>query len=184
MHSSGYDDRKRLNDIFQIGDILKQEQFMRARQPRELPKIDIGGTLFYLDLRLNEFRECENFMNRLNLDDLNEIEGGYLVCFDPKTKNYFDGGQVEFEKRKEVGLVWVTLPTLQEMDPMGFKLLMDEINVGLPIMAPANFFKALHENENNQLEKILAKAGLLYKIKQHTPLLEKKTRVKSKGKKL
>lgn len=157
---------------------------MSGRRPRELPKINIGGTLFYLDLRLNEFRECENFMNRLNLDDLNEIEGGYLVCFDPKTKNYFEGGQEEFEKRKDVDLVWVTLLTLQEMDPLGFKWLMGEINVGSPLMAPANFSKALYENENNQLEKILDKASLLYKTKNHSPLLEKKTRVKSKGKKL
>jgi hypothetical protein len=175
---------ERLNDIFQIGEIIKRGYFMGGRQARELPKIDIGGTLFYLDLRLNEFRECDNFINRINLDDLNEIEGGYQVWFDPKTKNYFEGSQDEFEKRKEVDLLWVKLPTLQVMDPMGFEWLMEEIREGSPIIARAHFQKVYHENESNQLEKVLDKAGLLYKTKNHPPVLEKKHQVKSKGKKL
>lgn len=157
---------------------------MSGRQARELPKIDIGGTKFYLDLRLNEFRECDNFMNRLRLDDLIETEEGYGVCFDPKTKNLFDGTPEEFEKRKETGLIWVQLPRLQEMDPLGFEWLMDEIREGSPIIAPAHLQRVYQEAESNQLEKVLDKAGLLYKTKNHPSLLEKKTRTKSKGKKL
>ena len=175
---------ERLNDIFHIGEILKLNYCMSSRQARELPKIDIGGTMFYLDLRLNEFRECENFANRLNLDDLNEIEGGYQVCFDPNTKNFFEGSTEEFDQRKDVDLVWVKLPSLQEMDPMGFKWLMEEIKEGSPIIAPSHFNKVYHENESNQIEQVLDKAGLLYKTKDHPPLLEKKRESKSKGKKL
>ncbi len=176
---------ERLNDIFSIGEILQLGQFMSNRQARELPKIDIGGTLFYLDLRLNEFRECANFMNRLNLDDLVEIEGGYLVCFDLNSKNSFVGSKDEFDQRKDVDLQWVKLPSLQEMDPLGFGWLMDEIREGSPIIAPAHFNKAYHEKESQQLETVLDKAGLLYKSKQHPPLLEKKSRSsKSNGKKL
>ena len=157
---------------------------MSGRQARELPKIDIGGTLFYLDLRLNEFRECDNFMNRMHLDDLNEIEGGYQVCFDPRTKNYFEGEPDEFEKRMEVDLLWVKLPTLQVMDPLGFEWLMQEFRDGASITVRKDLSKAYHENEVNQLEKVLDKAGLLYKTKNQSPVLEKRHQVKSKGKKL
>lgn len=175
---------ERLNDIYPIGEILRRNQFMSERKARELPKIDIGGTKFYLDLRLNEFRECDNFMNRLRLDDLIETEEGYGVCFDPKTRNIFEGSIEEFETRKEAGLIWVQLPSLQEMDPLGFGWLMEEIRKGSPIIAPAHLQRVYQEAETNQLEKILDKAGLLYKTKNHPPLLEKKAKTKSKGKKL
>lgn len=171
-------------DIFRIGDTVMRKQYMSERQARELPKIDIGRIKFYLDLRLNEFRECSNFMNRMNLDDLHEIEGGYLVCFDPNTKNYFEGSKEEFDHRKDGDLIWVKLPTLQQMDPLGFKWLLQEFSDGSPITARPHQGEAYHENESTQLEKILDKAGLLYKTKNHPPLLEKKPRAKSKGKKL
>ncbi len=157
---------------------------MSSRMARELPKIEIGGTMFYLDLRLNEFRECNDFMNRMNLDDMNEIESGYLICFDLKTKNYFHGDLQEFEKRKDLNLIWVKLPMLQEMDPIGFGWLIEEMKEGFPIIAPAHFQKVYRENDSNQLEKVLEKAGLLYKTKNHPPLLEKKSETKSKQKKL
>ncbi len=157
---------------------------MNGRQARELPRIDVGGIQFYLDLRLNELRECTNFLNRLNLDNLNEIEGGYLVCFDPNTKNYFEGSKEEFDHRKDVDLLWVKLPTLQQMDPLGFEWLMQEFREGSPITVRPHQSKANQENESTQIENVLAKAGLLYKTKKQNPLLEKKPRAKSKGKKL
>ena len=175
---------ERLNDIFRIGDTVMREQYMNGRKARELPKINLGGIKFYLDLRLNEFRECSNFMNRLNLDNLNEIEGGYLVCFDPNTKNYFEGSKEEFDHRKDVDLLWVKLPTLQQMDPLGFEWLIQEFRDESPITMQPHQSKAYQENETTQLENVLAKAGLLYKTKNQPPLLEKKQRVKSKGKKL
>lgn len=173
-----------LNDIYPIGEILRLNQFMSDRQARELPKIEIGGTKFYLDLRLNEFRECDNFMNRLNLDDLIQMEAGYMVCFDPKARNLFKGSPEEYERRKEADLIWVHLSTLQEMDPLGFGWLMDEIKEGSPLVKPAHLQKVYQEMENIQLEKVLDKAGLLYKTKNHPPLLEKKARNKSKGRRL
>lgn len=157
---------------------------MSERQARELPKIEIGGTLFYLDLRLNEFRECENFMNRMSLDSLHEIEGGYMVCFDPNTKNYFEGNREEFDHRKDVDLLWVKLPSLQEMDPPGFGWLMQEFKEGSVITVRSHLSKTVREYENNQLEKVLDNAGLLYKTNNHSSLLEKRTQAKSKGKKL
>jgi len=173
-----------LNDVYPIREILKSGYFMIGRQARELPKIDIGGTMFYLDLRLNEFRECENFMNRMNLNKLNETEGGYEVCFDPKTKNYFEGSKEEFERRKDDDLVCVNLPTLQDMDPLGFGWLMEEFGEGSSITVRPQVSKAYHENESNQVELELDKAGLLFIKKNHPPLLEQKKQLRSKGKKL
>ncbi len=157
---------------------------MSGRKARELPKIDIGGTLFYLDMRLNEFRECDNFMNRMNLNDLNEIEGGYLVCFDPDTKNYFEGSKESFDHRKDLDLVWVRLPTLQEMDPKGFEWLAEEIKEGSTIMNPANYQKMKLENETNKMEDVLGKAGLLFKPVKNHNLLPKKADGKSIKRKL
>ncbi len=157
---------------------------MSGRQARELPKIDIGGIQFYLDLRLNEFRECSNFMNRLDLNDLHEIEGGYQICFDPKTKIIFEDSKQEFGNRKDVDLLWIKLPKLQQMDPLGFEWLMQEFREGSPITIQPHLSKAYKENERTQIESVLSKDGVLYKSKNQHHLLEKKSRAKSKGKKI
>lgn len=175
---------ERLNDIYPIGEILNLGHFMSERRARELPKIDIGGTMFYLDLRLNEFREVDNFMNRLDLNKLFETEGGYEFFYDRKTKNYFEGNEEAFKNLKDTDLIHVRLPTLQEMDPPGFRWLMQEFAEGSPITVRPQMSKAAREYKNNQLEMVLDKAGLLYRPRNHPPLLEKKTRVESNGKKL
>jgi len=101
---------ERLNDTFYISEILKQQVFMSSRVARELPKIDIGGTMFYLDLRLNEFREIENFANRINLDEFYEtVKGEYKLWFDKGTKNLFLGSPEEFVINTKA--VEVTLPS-------------------------------------------------------------------------
>ncbi len=118
-------DGVRLNDIFHIGEILKHQSFMSSRRARELPKIDIGGTMFFLDLRMNEFREVENFANRIDLDELYETGAGELkLAFNKDTKNLFEGDREELAAHKNV--VVVTLPSQQKMDPLGFVWLMEE----------------------------------------------------------
>lgn len=98
---------------------------MSSRRARQLPIIDIGGTKFYLDLRLNEFREFDNFANRIDLDDLYETVTGGLVCwFDTKEKNLFAGTHNDFYANKNA--VEIRLPSQQEMDPLGFVWLMED----------------------------------------------------------
>lgn len=87
---------------------------------RELPKISIGGTEFYLDLRLWEFRDVDDFMNRINIDDLFDTETGFVLCFDPITKNLFQGTEEEYQQLKD-SLKIIELPSLGELDAIGWK---------------------------------------------------------------
>ena len=175
---------QRLNDIYPIDEVLMIQYAMSGREARKLPKIKIAGVEFYLDLRLNEFREADNFMNRLDLNSLIDVGEGYLVCFDPNTKNIFSGSIDEFDLRKDADLVWVKLPMLKEMDPDGFKWLMQEFREGSPITVRPHQSKAYYENEKTQLESAIAKVELLYKRENHLPLLGKKRLTKSNRKKL
>jgi hypothetical protein len=175
---------ERWNGTYSIGEILQKQFSMSERQARELPKIDIGNTKFYLDLRLNEFREMEDFSNRISLNKLEEFDDGYLIIFDTVSKNIFNGSEAELYKRKDEDLLWVTLPSIEQMDPLGFKWLIDEYRQGTAIAVNQQESKAFREYESNKLEKVLDNAGLLYRPKQHPPLLQKRQNNKSKGKKL
>jgi|GEM_PF-6475144 len=95
-------------------------------QARKLPEVVIAGVKFYLDLRLNECREVEDFSNRFSLDDLYDHGRGYIFCFDPKTRKLFEGGKQEYDSRKHELKVnrWLSL---QKLDPLGLRALM-----GLP----------------------------------------------------
>ncbi|MEO8172539.1 MAG: hypothetical protein ABI581_05635 [Sediminibacterium sp.] len=115
----------RLNEVFSIGEIIKRGVIMSSRRARELPIIDIGGTNFYLDLRMNQFRDVDNFANSINLDDLYEKpNGGYMFWFDRREKNLFPGTPEEYAANKNA--VEVHLPSQQEMDPLGFVWLMED----------------------------------------------------------
>lgn len=93
---------------------------------RRLPEVDIAGTKFFLDLRLWECREVEDFSNKFSLDDLYDQGKGFIFCFDGKTKNLFNGSRQEFDKRKHE-LTVIRWPSLQKLDPVGYCALM-----GLP----------------------------------------------------
>ncbi|MDB5232011.1 MAG: hypothetical protein JWN76_2816 [Chitinophagaceae bacterium] len=121
---------------------------------RALPKIEIGGTDFYLDIRLNEFRQVNNFMNRFAIDDLYETEKGYLLCFDPKTKNLFTGTKEEFDKRKD--LLELQLPSLEKMDPVGFKQMVDKWKQDNPLLVAMIERIPLVRNHENK-KKLLPK---------------------------
>lgn len=152
---------------------------MSSRRARELPKIEIGGTMFYLDLRLNEFREVENFANRIDLDELYETgEGHYKLGFDKKTKNLFEGTREEFNACKHA--VEVTLPSQQKMDPLGFVWLMEDkgwLNAEDAKLKTAQLLNEYHIHKNGMVLQCKPKEnGLLEK--------RKNTRTKQRGKKL
>ena len=171
---------ERLNDIFHIGEILKRQQFMSSRMVRQLPKINIGGTLFYLDLRLNELREVENFANRIHLDDLYETATGtYKLWFDKVSKNLFLGTKEEFSANKKA--IEVTLPSQEEMDPLGFVWLMEErgwINTQEASVKTEELLKeyTIHERTGMVMQRKPSKHGLLVKRNNQ--------RTKQRGKKL
>ncbi len=101
---------------------------------RELPKIDIGGTEFYLDLRLWELRDVDDFMNKIRIDDLYETETGFTLCFDQQKKSLFEGTEEEYEQQKD-SLKIVELPSLGEMDPVGWKAYVQTWKEENPVLA-------------------------------------------------
>ncbi len=153
---------------------------MSSRMARELPKIDIGGTMFYLDLRLNEFREVENFANRINLDDLYEtITGTYKLWFNKKTKNLFLGTPEECKANKNA--VELTLPSQYEMDPLGFVWLMEDQHWIDPLEAKLKTEELLkeytiHERTGLVMQQKPREHGLLVKNENQ--------RTKKRGKKI
>lgn len=90
---------------------------------RKLVEIDLAGTKFYLDLRLWECRDVNDFSNKFSIDDLYDHPcGGFICCFDLKAKNLFQGTKEEFELRKHE-LKIVRLPSIKKMDPVGYRAL-------------------------------------------------------------
>lgn len=90
---------------------------------RKLPEINIGGVMFYMDTRLEEFREVDDFSNRIAFMKLPCTRKGFQLSFDKTSKNLFTGSLVEEKQRKDV--VMVRLPPFSEMDPVGWKCMID-----------------------------------------------------------
>lgn len=93
---------------------------------RELPKVDLGGTEFFVDLRLNEFRQVTNPYNSISFDELMENEEGYVLCFDPSKKTAFHGDREELAFRKGE-LKLLQIPHLKDLDPHGFELVIERL---------------------------------------------------------
>lgn len=101
---------------------------MSERRARELPKIDIGGVMFYVDLRLCELRQMENFMKRIDIhSDIYRSKGRNVVLFDQLNKDIFRGDHATLDKRFNKDIFEIRVPTLKEMDPEGFDWLVDDI---------------------------------------------------------
>lgn len=111
---------------------------------RKLPEIELAGTMFFLDLRLWECREVDDFSNRFSLDDLQVTSKGFTCCFDLTTKNLFRGSREEYEQRKQE-LAIVQLPGISKMDPVGYKAMMG--------LAPPHPTLSCHEKNDDQLLK-------------------------------
>lgn len=161
--------------------ILEKERLMSSRRARQLPIIDIGGTDFYLDLKLHEFREVGNWANKIDLDDLYETANGQYKCwFDKEKKNLFLGSQVDFEAATNA--VEITLPSQQDMDPLGFLWLMED--QGWVTSEEANY-----KTEQLLSDYHIDAGGMILQRKQAAvkpKLIEKRPRVNKqrKGKRL
>jgi len=102
---------------------------------RKLPEINLAGTRFFLDLRLWECRDVDDFSNKFSLDDLYPTSKGFICCFDLTTKNLFYGSKEEYEQRRSE-LKIVRLPAIAKMDPVGYRAMMGlpPKKEGLPIL--------------------------------------------------
>jgi hypothetical protein len=144
---------------------------------RELPKIDVAGEFYYIDLRLNELRHVDDFMNRIFIDDdLFEKDEKYLLAYDKTHRCVFRGEKEEFDTRNGKGVVIVELPSLEKMDPVGFEWLCANIEQHQRALTTLLRFADQHmkwmEANRRQKQKALR------------PLLEKKKNRKNRGRKL
>ena len=85
------------------------------------PKIVIGGTVFYVDLKHREFKQADNIHNTIPFSKMLAVPGGNVMLFDPVTRNAFDGTIIELMRRDDV--VKIKLPSSQKMDPVGYERL-------------------------------------------------------------
>ncbi len=151
---------------------------MSSRRARQLPIIDIGGTKFYLDIRLNQFRDVDNFANSISLDDLYETaDGDFKLGFDKENKNLFTGTREEFVVAKHA--IEVTLPRLDKMDPLGVLWKAEEDG-----WVTADYAKKITEELLTQF--VVHESGMILQRKVEKPkLIEKKIRTnKQRGKRL
>ncbi|MBH2005298.1 MAG: hypothetical protein I8H66_11460 [Sphingobacteriia bacterium] len=99
------------------------QEYWKYFPARKLPEINLAGTRFFLDLRLWECRDVDDFSNKFSLDDLYPTSKGFICCFDLTTKNLFHGSREEYEQRKQE-LSIVQLPSISKMDPVGYRAMM------------------------------------------------------------
>jgi hypothetical protein len=86
---------------------------------RKLPEVDIGGTMFYVDSQLQEFRQVDNLFNSIEFHECLENEKGLSLQFDLSKKTIFHGSPEEAKERKDQ-IMTVKLKPLYQLDPIGW----------------------------------------------------------------
>lgn len=85
----------------------------------KIPTVDIGGASFYVDSRLQEFRQVDNPFNTIGFEECQQNEKGIELRFDLDKKTLFHGSQEEMrDRRGQVKLI--QLAPIWKLDPLGF----------------------------------------------------------------
>ena len=87
---------------------------MNGAEQRQLPKIKIHDTDFYVDFMGLEFRQVDNPKNAISFRDVQDNGDHTSVMYDPKTKNAFQGTWHEMSEREDVKLI--RLPAMINLD--------------------------------------------------------------------
>jgi hypothetical protein len=95
---------------------------------RQLPKVDIAGTAFYVDVLHEELRQQDNPDNRISFNVFDQDGDGYTFLYDCKRMNI----PVNREQMED-SFQWVTLPALMELDPEGIA---QKYHIPLEILCP------------------------------------------------
>lgn len=95
----------------------EREQSFQREGGRMLPIWTMAGTEFILDIRMNEFRERNDFSNRISLDSLHHEDGGMALYFDKNLKTIVLGKIDSRNLPDHIELV--AIPPLSELDPVG-----------------------------------------------------------------
>ncbi|MBS1525314.1 MAG: hypothetical protein JST19_06685 [Bacteroidetes bacterium] len=90
---------------------------MEQQQARQLPIFNMAGTDFYVDIRLNAFREVNAPWNAISFDEIVDHDNTSALAFDTRTHNVYTGIIDPDHIPDEVVLVIV--PPLAELDPAG-----------------------------------------------------------------
>lgn len=69
----------------------QRETLKEDRMPRLLPMVNVYGTEFFLDMRLNELRQVDDPTNRIDYQQLGIDEFHHVIFYDTRTKNAFTG---------------------------------------------------------------------------------------------
>ena len=98
----------------------------KGSSPRALPTVKIYDTSFYVDVRLEEFRQTDNPSNRIPFADLNETPTGHNTFFyDTTTKNVYRGNFDEMTTDPNVR--FIKLPSIWELDREGMNQVTQEL---------------------------------------------------------
>ncbi len=95
---------------------------------RQLPRVDIAGTAFYVDVLHEELRQQDNPANRISFNAFDQDGDGYTFLYDRQRKNVAVN-----REQIEDSLQWVTLSALMELDPEGIAL---KYHIPLEILCP------------------------------------------------
>lgn len=88
----------------------------RVGTERTLPKMQIEGTDFWVDMKRHEFREVSDPYNRFTMGDVKEDMGFSHFLYDTTTKNlYLHPDQENIPDHVRIVLV----PPLKDLDPLG-----------------------------------------------------------------
>lgn len=82
-----------------------------------LPEVNIAGTWFTVDVRLQEFRQKDAPWNRISMDDIAEEGELSSFLFDKLTKQVYHGDADMKNLPAHVGLA--VIPAIIELDPVG-----------------------------------------------------------------
>ena len=89
---------------------------MEPDTARTLPKIQIEGTDFWVDIAKHELREVSDPYNRFTMGDVKEEMGFSHFLYDTKTKNlYLHQDIADVPEHVRI----VLLPPLKDIDPVG-----------------------------------------------------------------
>jgi hypothetical protein len=86
---------------------------------RQLPIVKFEGTHFYVDIRLQEFRQVDNLHNSISFSELIEDDQRYILFYNTSTKNIFEGMALTDDQAKNLKII--SVPLLTELDPEGIE---------------------------------------------------------------
>ena len=100
-------------------DLIVDPGLLERREAGLLPKIDIAGEDFIIDIRLNELRLATDSHTSINLKDMYLSDDGKMLEAYYDQKNHrlieLDTGLTEYPE----GVVGIMLPNIIQLDPVG-----------------------------------------------------------------